>query len=159
MMRRRRTQYEAMSAQCFSALALSMKMQMGDAARQLSITSLYNEAASQKVSGAARCLCHDVRQQPLLLNTTGFSALQVPLDEWPTFIACALTKGAEGVTNYMATAGRNKHGAVRSQGAGCSAGYDDQGDDADDWYYDSKYETDCGTSAGATGAAAAGRPY
>ena len=53
-MRRRRAQYEAMSAQCFSALALSMKMQMGDAARQLSITSLYNEAATQKVSGAAR---------------------------------------------------------------------------------------------------------
>jgi hypothetical protein len=88
--------------------------------------------------------------------------LQVPLDEWPTFIACALTKGTEGVTNYMATAGRKKHSAGRSQGGGCSAGYeydrDDEGNDADDdWYYDSKYEVDC--AAASAGAAAAGRPY
>lgn len=51
-LRHRQRQYEEMSAQCFSALGLAMKMQLGEAAQQLSITSLYNEAAEQKVRRA-----------------------------------------------------------------------------------------------------------
>ena len=44
-----KSQYQSMGAQCFSALALAMKLQLGDAVLPVSTTMLYSEAARLKV--------------------------------------------------------------------------------------------------------------